>query len=152
MTFRFLSQVTDGLILALKIKATPSGSALIEGQVLIHQSVSMELRNRVRYRLSADAVFTWDGPSQRLQGEGITRDISVAGAFIFTRTCPPVGATVELEVFLSSTPTKVKMVQIKTIAKVIRVEHSEKVEGFAAVSQDFQLLFGKFSISSVDLI
>jgi hypothetical protein len=112
----------------------------------------MELRNRVRYRLSADAVFTWDGPSQRLQGEGITRDISVAGAFIFTRTCPPVGATVELEVFLSSTPTKVKMVQIKTIAKVIRVEHSEKVEGFAAVSQDFQLLFGKFSISSVDLI
>jgi hypothetical protein len=136
----------------MKIKATPSGSALIEGQHLIHQSVSMELRNRVRYRLSADAVFTWDGPSQPLRGEGITRDISVAGAFIFTRTCPPVGATVELEVFLSSTPTKVKMVQIKTIAKVIRVEHSATVEGFAAVSQDFQLLFGKFSISSVDLM
>jgi hypothetical protein len=140
------------ILLGMKIKATPSGSALIEGQHLIHQSVSMELRNRVRYRLSADAVFSWDGPSQRLRGEGITRDISVAGAFIFTRTCPPVGATVELEVFLSSMPTKAKAVQIKTIAKVTRVEHSEKVEGFAAVSQDFQLLFGKFSISSVDLM
>ena len=123
-----------------------------EGRHLIHQSVSKELRNRVRYRLTADAVFTWDGPSQSLRGEGITRDISVAGAFIFTRTCPPVGATVELEMFLSSIPTRAKSVQIKTIAKVIRVEHSPTVEGFAAVSQDFQLLFGKFSVSSADLM
>jgi hypothetical protein len=123
---------------------------------LIHQSVSMELRNRVRYRLSADAVFAWDGPTQnRLQGEGVTRDISVAGAFILTRTCPPVGATVDLEVFLSSTPTKDRRVQIKTVAKVIRVEHSPTVEGFAAVSRDFTLLFDskdrkRFSVSTVD--
>jgi hypothetical protein len=140
----------------MKIKATPSGSALIEGQHLIHQSVSMELRNRVRYRLSADAVFAWDGPSQnRLQGEGVTRDISVAGAFILTRTCPPVGATVELEVFLASTPTKDRRVQIKTVARVIRVEHSPTVEGFAAVSRDFTLLFDsrgrqKFQISTME--
>jgi hypothetical protein len=123
---------------------------------LIHQPVSTELRNRVRYRLSADAVFAWDGPSQnRLQGEGVTRDISVAGAFILTRTCPPVGATVELEIFLSSTPTKNRRVQIKTVARVIRVEHSLAVEGFAAVSRDFTLLFDskgrqKFQISSME--
>ena len=115
-----------------------------EGRHLIHQPVSTELRNRVRYRLSANAVFTWDGPSQSLRGEGITRDISVAGAFIFTRTCPPVGATVELEVFLSSIPTRAKAVQIKTIAKVIRVEHSEKVEGFAAVSKTFSYCLASF--------
>jgi PilZ domain len=133
----------------MKIKATPSGSALIEGQHLIHPSVSMELRNRVRYRLSADAVFAWDGPSQLLQGEGITRDISVAGAFIFTRTCPPVGATLDLEIFLSSTPARGRKVQIKTVAKVIRVEHSATAEGFAAVSQDFKLLFASNTKNAV---
>jgi hypothetical protein len=151
MTFRFLSLRNCRTYLGSENQSdTQRLSFDREGQHLIHQSVSKELRNRVRYRLSADAVFTWNGPSQRLRGEGTTREISVAGAFIFTRTCPPVGATVELEVFLSSVPTKA--VQIKTIAKVIRVEHSEKVEGFAAVSQDFQLLFGKFSISSADRI
>ena len=116
----------------------------------------MELRNRLRYRLSADALFAWEGPQRnRLLGEGVTRDISVAGAFIFTRTCPPVGAIVELEVFLSSgLGSGGRRVHIKTQAKVIRVEHSA-AEGFAAVSQDFTLLFkkkggDKFWISSAE--
>jgi PilZ domain len=126
----------------VSIEASPGSVSFDRRAELIHQSVSIELRNRVRYRLSADAVFAWEGPQQnRLLGEGITRDISVAGAFIFTRTCPPVGATVELEVFLSSTHTKGRTVQIKTVARVIRVEHSATAEGFAASSRDFTLLF-----------
>jgi PilZ domain len=114
----------------------------------------MELRNRVRYRLSADAVFAWEGPSQRLLGEGITRDISVAGAFIYTRTCPPVGTTLALDIFLSpAAGSQGRTVRIKTEARVIRVEHSPGAEGFAAVSQDFTLLFDTnkrnvFSVSS----
>jgi hypothetical protein len=103
----------------------------------------MELRNRVRYRLSADAVFSWEGAQHgRLLGEGATRDISVAGVFVFTRTCPPVGAALELDIFLSPAPgSGGRTVRIKTEAKVIRVEHSDAVEGFAAVSKDFTLLF-----------
>ena len=103
----------------------------------------MELRNRIRYRLSADAVFAWEGAQHsRLLGEGITRDISVLGTFIFTLTCPPVGATVQLEVFLvPTTGASRKNVRIKTEATVIRVEHSAGSEGFAAISQDFTLLF-----------
>jgi polysaccharide export outer membrane protein len=103
----------------------------------------MELRNRIRYRLSADAVFAWEGAKHdRLLGEGVTRDISLMGAFIFTATCPPVGAQVQLDVFLSPTPGAArKTVRIKTEATVIRVEHSAGSEGFAAVSQDFTLLF-----------
>jgi hypothetical protein len=102
----------------------------------------MEQRNRVRYRLSAAAVFVWDGPHDgRLHGEGLTRDISVAGAFVFTRTCPPVGAILELEIFLAP--------------RVIRVEHSDGAEGFAAVSKDLTLLFDRktrnaFGVSSAD--
>ncbi len=107
------------------------------------QPVAMELRNRVRYRLSAAAVFFWEGPQRnRLQAEGVTRDVSLSGAFIYTRTCPPVGATLELEIFLSTAPgSGKKTVRIKTEAKVIRVEHSPAGEGFAALSQDFTLLF-----------
>jgi len=103
----------------------------------------VECRNRVRYRLSAAAVFAWEGPQHgRLLGEGVTRDISLTGAFVFTRTCPPVGATLELDVFLSPTPGNGgRTVRIKTEARVIRVEHSSSAEGFAAVSQDFTLLF-----------
>jgi PilZ domain len=117
----------------------------------------MELRNRVRYRLSAAAFFFWEGPQgHRLSAEGVTRDISVAGAFIYTRTCPPVGATLELEILLSTAPRGgVKTVQIKTEARVIRVEHSATGEGFAAVSKDFTLLFesktrNAFGVSSAD--
>jgi hypothetical protein len=103
----------------------------------------MELRNRVRYRLSADAVFAWQGAGHgRFLGEGLTRDISLTGAFIFTLTCPPVGATVQLDVFLCPTlGNSWKTVRIKTEATVIRVDHSAASEGFAAVSQDFNLLF-----------
>jgi hypothetical protein len=94
----------------------------------------MELRHRVRYRLTADAMFTWDAPQRnKLSGKGVTRDISVAGAFIFTKTCPPVGATLDLEIFLSSDPgAGRRTVQIKTFATVIRVEHKTDCEGFAA--------------------
>jgi len=71
----------------------------------------------------------------------VTRDISLAGAFIFTRTCPPVGAALELDIFLSPAPgSGGRTVRIKTEAKVVRVEHSA-AEGFAAVSKDFTLLF-----------
>ena len=103
----------------------------------------MERRNRVRYRLSANAVFAWEGATHgRLIGEGVTRDIGLAGAFISTLTCPPVGAMVQLDVFLSpALGNPRKTVRIRTEATVIRVDHSATSEGFAAASQNFTLLF-----------
>ena len=97
----------------------------------------------MRYRLSADAVFAWEGAQHdRLQGEGITRDISLAGAFIFTSTCPPVGSTVQLDVFLPPILGAAgKRVRIRTSATVLRIENSAGSKGFAAVSEDFKLLF-----------
>jgi hypothetical protein len=119
----------------------------------------MELRNRIRYRLSADAVFAWEGlEHNRLQGKGITRDISLTGVFIYTSTCPPVGATVELDVFLfPASGAAGKKVRIRTEAKVTRIDHSAASEGFGAVSQDLTLLFGsnrrdEFCVSSEEMI
>jgi PilZ domain len=112
----------------------------------------MELRNRVRYRLSADAVFAWEGAKDaRLLGDGITRDISITGAFVFTTTSPPVGTIVHLDVFLSSRQGRgpERSVRIETEAEVVRVEHSAMAEGFAAVSRDFRLMFDRDRRNSV---
>lgn len=104
---------------------------------------STEQRNKVRYRLSADAVFAWNGPfSKRLRAAGVTRDLNISGAFIFTRSCPPVGASLHLDVFLSPhTPSRGRSVLIQAEVTVIRVEHHAACEGFAAVTQDFTLFF-----------
>src|SRR5579859_6770227 len=52
--------------------------------------VTMDMRKEIRYRLDAPAVYSWEGMcGRRFHGEGITRDISVQGAFIVTATAPP---------------------------------------------------------------
>jgi hypothetical protein len=157
VTFLFLSRPTLWLSFVFSSEAHRHNDHFGQRKTLNSQSVSMELRSRIRHRLSANAVFTWEGPfNRRLVAEGVTRDISVAGAFIFTRTCPPVGAIVELEIFLvPKLSSRRRAVQIKAEARVIRVEHSGTGEGFAAVSKDFTLLFGRntpeeFGISGVD--
>ncbi len=103
----------------------------------------MELRNRVRYRLAANAAFSWEcAQNSRLLGKGVTRDISLAGAFILTLASPPVGTTVQLEIFHPPLLQGARSVRIKTEATVIRVQHSGGAEGFAVVGQGFSLLSG----------
>ena len=137
MTFRFLYpspvgvntlRETHRLCTALRAAST--------------QPIRMEHRNRVRYRLAASAVFAWRGADRaRLVGEGTTRDISLAGVFILSPTCPPVGVTIQLDVFLSSlVPSTKRGVRIKTEATVTRVDHAGSVEGFAAVSRNLKLI------------
>ena len=103
----------------------------------------MEFRNRVRYRLAANAMFSWESAQGgRLLGKGVTRDISLLGAFILSLTSPPVGTALELEVFLPPLLQGARSVRIQTEAKVIRVEHTGGSEGFAVVGQGFSLLSG----------
>ena len=102
----------------------------------------MELRKRVRHRLAVDAVFTWRGAEDSwLHGEGVTRDISVAGAFIFSLTCPPVGATIQLDMLLLPLDSGARSLRLKTEAAVIRVEHASAGanEGFAIVLEGLNL-------------
>src|SRR5437660_12833475 len=85
----------------------------------------MELRKRVRHRLAVDAVFTWRGAEDSwLHGEGETRDISVAGAFIISLTCPTVGATIQLDMLLLPLDSGARSLRLKTEAAVIRGEHN----------------------------
>ena len=111
----------------------------LQSRLTMHRctpSVPMEMRKEIRYRLDAPALFSWESVHhRRLQGEGITRDISVLGAFIQTPTCPPAQTPIQVEVILRSL-TGMKDIRIKGEALVIRVEHpyeGQGENGFAVV-------------------
>jgi hypothetical protein len=99
----------------------------------------MEMRRELRYRLDIPALFSWQNAEQRrLYAEGVTRDISVLGAFIVSPTCPPLEAQVEVEVVLPSFAGMTSALRIKGEARVLRVEHrsGESGEnGFAVVRE-----------------
>ena len=110
--------------------------------------VGMELRKRVRHRLAANAVFTWQGAQQSsLFGAGLTRDISFDGAFIFSLTCPPVGSAIQLDVLLLPLQSGERSLRMKTEATVIRVEHANGIEGFAVVIEGVSLAEGSSHLS-----
>ena len=101
----------------------------------------MEMRKEIRYRLDASALFSWESSQHtRLHGEGITRDISVFGAFILSSTCPPVDVPIQVEVILPSLTGQKPVIRVSGSAFVLRVDHSMEAEGqngFAVVSEDF---------------
>jgi len=116
----------------------------ISGDIQIaHRSeYAVERRKGIRYRMSASVTFRWSGPENgRYQGEGVTRDMSVAGAFVLTATCPPPNAVIQMDVFLPMSDGTSK-VQMKADMMVLRVEHDiagKKRSGFSAVGKGFSL-------------
>jgi hypothetical protein len=92
--------------------------------------------------MNASVMFRWSGPDNgHYQGEGATRDMSVAGAFIMTATCPPPNAVVQMEVFLPLQDGTSKAL-MKADMTVVRVEHDiagNKRSGFSAVGKGFLL-------------
>jgi hypothetical protein len=104
----------------------------------------MEARASVRYRFGTPAVFSWEGRAgSRLKGEGITRDISVGGAYIVTPTCPPADVAIQLEIFLTSPGTTGHSVGIAAEGRVLRIEHAVEGgagSGFAVASKGFEIL------------
>jgi hypothetical protein len=106
----------------------------------------MERRLQIRYQLSARAVFSWEGPEQeRIEREGVTRDISESGAFIVTTSCPPAGASVRVELFLPPLRGPVATVRIRAEMLVIRIEPApsgDQQSGFAVESPGFSFSSG----------
>jgi hypothetical protein len=100
----------------------------------------MDMRKEIRYRLDAPAVFSWEGMGRRkLQGEGITRDVSVQGAFILTTTMPPPDCPIQVDLLLPSLTGVSSTMRITGKARVIRVDHPASnawIRGFAVVTDD----------------
>ncbi len=100
----------------------------------------MEMRKEIRYQLDAPAVFSWEGARhRRFKGEGVTRDVSVQGAFILTATMPPSDCPIQVDLLLPSLTGMTSMMRITGKARVIRVEHPSSdtwIHGFAVVTDD----------------
>jgi len=92
--------------------------------------------------MNASVMFRWNGPeNEHYQGEGVTRDISVAGAFVLTATCPPPNAVIQMEVLLPLSDGG-STALMKADVMVLRVEHDiagNKRSGFSAVGKGFSL-------------
>lgn len=53
-----------------------------------------------RYRLEVPVIFSWkDAQGIRQEQVGLTRDLSVRGAFVFAPTPPPLDANIKLKGF-----------------------------------------------------
>ena len=113
------------------------------GEISGQSLYSVERRNHIRYRLDVPAIFSWESSQRsRLQGEGITRDISLEGAFVLTATYPPVETTIQLVVLLPPLTGAKASIRIKGEARVLRVEpRREKgvTGGFAVLSDGLNL-------------
>jgi len=100
----------------------------------------MELRGELRYGLNAPANFSWEVPDHgRIRGEGVTRDLSIVGAFVVCPTCPPVHTTIRVEIALPSLPGMRATIHLAGKARVVRVEHpfdGRGANGFAMVKDD----------------
>jgi hypothetical protein len=98
------------------------------------------MRKEIRYRMEAPAIFTWKNfEREQLQGEGITRDMSLLGAFILSATCPPRLSSIRVEVALPSVIGIEADIRIVGDARVVRVEHCKVghgEDGFAVVPFD----------------
>src|SRR5579871_241894 len=115
---------------------------------------SVERRKAIRYRMRTPVIFRWSGPDhERFQGEGVTRDMSVAGVFVLTDTCPPPDAAIQMEVLLPflDGPSNARL---KSQMTVLRVEHDiaeNKRSGFSAHCAGFSLrTFSKKASRVVD--
>src|SRR5450759_2795419 len=86
-------------------------------------------------------IFRWKGSrSIHFQGEGSTRDISVAGVYVLTATCPSVNSIMQMEVVLPRLHGAAKT-RIKADMKVLRIEHDIAGEGrcgFSAVGKSWR--------------
>jgi len=112
----------------------------------------MERRTNIRYQMNTNAIFTWKGPGRaRLRAEGMTRDISPQGAFIFASSYPPVDTSILVDIFFFlSAPASAPKVRIRTEARVLRIDQAgdHGMNGFAIGNSHFR--FWPLTVSESD--
>jgi hypothetical protein len=74
-----------------------------------------------------------------LTAEGITRDVSANGAYVFCRTCPPPDAKVHVELRIAQYPDAPTIVMTAKMQaqRVDRAVLGEEDDGFAIVGSEF---------------
>jgi hypothetical protein len=84
---------------------------------------SSQVRRQIRYPLRAPVTFRWTGPDGAThEGKGNSRDISEGGAYVVTRSSPPIGAGVLLEIRFPYLPELDRFHRIEMDGRVVRVD------------------------------
>jgi hypothetical protein len=93
-------------------------------------------RRHNRYRLAAPVSFIWrDERGNQHEGTGWARDIGLEGVFVLTEACPPLRASVHVELVLPRLHSEARTLVAQGDGQVIRVEPgglSGMRSGFAA--------------------
>lgn len=99
-----------------------------------------ERRKHVRYHVRVPVLFTWKKRGGAVfRCEGITRDISLRGAYVLSAICPPVDTFIEIRIILPRTLLAPNLL-IAGKLRIQRVESSRKKKkstGFSAVGSGF---------------
>jgi hypothetical protein len=93
-----------------------------------------------RYQIGVPVIFSWKDVNEvRQQAVGLSRDISVRGAFVFTTSPPPLEARVKLKICLPLVGEAVQPAHFYGQGKVVRVDiaDGETRGGFAMVGKPF---------------
>jgi hypothetical protein len=96
-----------------------------------------ERRTALRYPLRLPVVFSWEDERGRIQGsDGYCRDLGSRGIYVHAELVPPLGVSVEMNVFLPRPEHSVRPSEIHAIGRVVRSEQLASTQGcgFAAMN------------------
>jgi len=102
----------------------------------------LERREQTRYGVQALVNFEWIDEGVLRKGQGITRDISPKGLFIYSDVKPPVKADLLVDVRFEHVLSMAKNLKMGARGLVIRVEAGTgggSVEGFAILNRSYEL-------------
>ena|ERR1700730_8958841 len=109
----------------------------------------LEHREHTRYPVRALVDFEWMEEGVLRRGQGLTRDISSKGMFIYSDSTPPTKADLRVRVsFVPSARTLTK-VQLRANSLVLRVEPPSRPgasRGFAILNRNYELHDGVSTI------
>src|SRR5471032_724744 len=89
-----------------------------------------ERRTALRYPLRLPVVFSWQDEQGKIQGsEGYCRDLGSRGVYVLTQLVPPLGAAVEMNVFLPRPEHSSRPSEIQAIGRVVRSDQSQAEAG-----------------------
>jgi hypothetical protein len=97
-----------------------------------------ERRNSKRFRLRLAVVFSWRDEQGILRGgEGCSSNISGRGTYVRTQCAPPVGNSVEMNVFLPRPAYDIPAAEMHAKGQVTRVDRELRTKtcGFAAMNR-----------------
>lgn len=105
---------------------------------------AIDVRHHIRYPLRAPVSFSWfSSEGAQREARGNSRNIGEGGAYIVTRSCPPLGAQIILAFRFRELPEFAGFQRLEMNGQVIRIEilpDDKGMWGFAVASTWTNLL------------